>query len=145
MIGLTASEIAKVLHLEEKIVQNMFVKAGAVKVRENTQSYTRKEVMQLAEYLIDKSAINEAKLLLDYEKSVEFQMIPKHPDPLYQNPDKDEFVARYVPDPWGWELTLMFNDFAYISYADKEFGQECWEVLFRIKTELLDRKLIQKK
>jgi hypothetical protein len=144
MLELTASQIANTLGLDEITIQNLLIKAGVKEVRPSDESYHRKDVFKLVEYFIDKSAMKEARMLADFEKSVEFQNIPKYPDPLNQKPNKEEFVIRYVPNPWFRFLMWQFATYS-VPNSDEaiEFNKECWEVLHRIKQELIDRKLIK--
>ena len=141
MLGLTAAEIAKALSLDEQLIKNLFIKAGVKEIRPSKESYTRTEVYQLIEYLIDKSAMDEARTLIGYEKCVEFQLIPDRMDPKFQEPTIEEIMSCYVPEPWGTELNyyLLFNEFFL-------FGQlpdrECYQVFCNVRDEFRKRKLI---
>jgi hypothetical protein len=144
MLELTASQIANTLGLDETIIQNLLIKAGVKEVRPSDESYHRKDVFKLVEYFIDKSAMKEARMLADFEKRVEFQQIPEHPDPLYLKPTYEQFIMFYVPDPWG---RYKFMQFVTHSISDtdetKEFDKECMDVMNRIRQELRDRKIIE--
>jgi len=144
MLELTASQIGNTLGFDETTIQHLLIKAGVKEVKPSEDSYTRKEVFKLVEYFIDKSAMKEARLLSDFEKSVEFQYIPKYPDPLYLKPNYEEFLTQYVPDPWSRYLFMQFVTHTISeTVEEKEFEKECRDVMFRIKQELRERKIIE--
>jgi len=83
--------------------------------------------------------MNEARILIGFEKCVEFQLIPDRIDPEFQEPTREEIIGRYVPDPWRSELLFFLT---IMAFSNSPGDKESWDVFWNIKNELRNRKLI---
>ena len=142
-LTLSAYGIAKALGLDETLIQHLLAKAGVKNIRPSKDTYTRKEVFLLVEYFIERAAMEEARKLVDFEKTVEFQMIPEKPSHDSKKHDLASFAIYYVPEPW---LGPLLEEYSYFPVnktgEEKEFREESFQVMERILTELRARKLI---